>query len=71
MERQFSLTLHYGPKNSNYLESRDKSETITASSVVELISKFTLTIAKLDREFYEEDLHEVRMRGHKDDDIPF
>lgn len=71
MERQFSLTIHYGLKNSNYMESRDKSETINASSMVELVSKFTILVAKLDREFHEEDLRELESLRRNDNGIPF
>lgn len=72
MKRQFSLTIHYGLRNSDYMEYRDKSETIEATSMIELVSKFTLLVAKLDREFYEEDIQELRDKLVGEvDDIPF
>lgn len=69
MNRHFSLVIHYGP-DSNTLEYKGKSEVIKANSMVELVSKFTLLVAKLDREFYEEDLNNLT-RTVVDDDIPF
>lgn len=70
--RHFQLTIHYGRTKSNYLESRDKSETIEANSMVELVSKFAILVAKLDRELHEEDLANLTAKNTGfDDDIPF
>ena len=63
--RQFILSVDYKSDEGNF--TTNAHDTIIASSLIELMSKFNIVIASLHNKIVEE----LKSKGVADDDIPF
>ncbi len=69
MKYKFRLTLQKVRKDDDLIV-KEPIDTIETDDILQLVQQFTMMIAKLSRDLYEEELHDFR-RKNIDDDIPF